>query len=675
MSSNDKAFQPPIAESLPRNGADSQVLDSPTKTWEHCLNLARQAESKGRWETAENLYWQAIELSPKAIAPWFSLANLYHAWMRLPQAAAAYQRALELQPNSFVIYNNLGYTLQKQDRLDEAIACYRKALELRPDFREAEISLGNALHLQGKLTAEQVNYYAHLNNHLGILQKRARHYRAAETYFRQAIALQAQLSMVYYNLGDLLQIEGRREEALDCYRSLQDVKSESRDDLDIFDEIIANKVRRIEWGLDNQDSETRLKVAFISQCWDSPLPPKQNSVGACTYGLARPLAECCEVIVYALGANSNTVQKYCDRHVNYQFMPLSPLDLKLMKRFDRYGKYLKFINRGLVPPASTFRWTFPRYGAKVARDLTGQKCHIIHFQHTTQYIQKVRKLNPNAKLVLTLHHEIYPQSNLRVVGKRLKDVDLITCVSRHVTQKTVENFPEIADRCHTVYNGIEAIEFAREKDYVKLGKRRIKHIMYAGAVSPEKGIHVLIDALRMVVLRFPNIRLDLFGPLKPRPIGELFSQSDRLIWESLEPISENYLGYLKRQLTADIADKINFKGMVARDLLIESYYQADIFVFPSLWDEGFGLPPVEAMAAGTPVIATQSGAVVETVQNGMTGYLVEKNDPFELAARTIALLEDDEVRNSMGRAARKRALTYFTWENSVEEMLKLYASI
>ena len=55
--------------------------------------------------------------------------------------------------------------------------------------------------------------------------------------------------------------------------------------------------------------------------------------------------------------------------------------------------------------------------------------------------------------------------------------------------------------------------------------------------------------------------------------------------------------------------------MIPRPDLIERYYDADVFVFPPVWNEGFGIPPVEAMAAGIPVVASRSGAVVETVRS------------------------------------------------------------
>lgn len=73
------------------------------------------------------------------------------------------------------------------------------------------------------------------------------------------------------------------------------------------------------------------------------------------------------------------------------------------------------------------------------------------------------------------------------------------------------------------------------------------------------------------------------------------------------------------------------------------------------------MPPVEAMACGTPVVATRSGAVVETVVDGVTGCLVGKGDTDALASAIARLLADDELRAAMGAEARRQALERFSW--------------
>ena len=247
----------------------------------------------------------------------------------------------------------------------------------------------------------------------------------------------------------------------------------------------------------------------------------------------------------------------------------------------------------------------------------------------------------------------------------------------------------IADRVVTIYNGIDAVEFNRDRDYRATSQREDKRILYAGAVSPHKGIHVLLDAFKIVVQSYPRVRLDIVGPQRAIPLSETFDLADRGAVSTVAPWYENdyvsrlkarlslgasgfYASRLKSQLSANIAAKVAFRGMIPRSELVDLYFDADIFAFPPVWNEGFGIPPVEAMAAGTPVVASRSGGIVETVKDGETGLLVAKNDAPALARALLELLENDTARETMGRAARKRALGCFTWERAAEHLLKEY---
>jgi glycosyltransferase involved in cell wall biosynthesis len=109
--------------------------------------------------------------------------------------------------------------------------------------------------------------------------------------------------------------------------------------------------------------------------------------------------------------------------------------------------------------------------------------------------------------------------------------------------------------------------------------------------------------------------------------------------------------------------------------LIEHYYAGDIFVLPSICNDSFGIPVVEAMASGSPVVASRSGGVVETVKDRDTGFIIEKNDPQQLAYTLLRLLEDDALREKMGRAGRERALAKFTWDIVADTMLTRYRSL
>jgi glycosyltransferase involved in cell wall biosynthesis len=89
-------------------------------------------------------------------------------------------------------------------------------------------------------------------------------------------------------------------------------------------------------------------------------------------------------------------------------------------------------------------------------------------------------------------------------------------------------------------------------------------------------------------------------------------------------------------------------------------------------EESFGMPLVEAMASSTPVVATRGGAFQEIVEDGRSGLLVERSDVQALADAILQLLSNPDQRDSMARAAFKRASTMFSWDRIAEDLLNKY---
>jgi glycosyltransferase involved in cell wall biosynthesis len=106
--------------------------------------------------------------------------------------------------------------------------------------------------------------------------------------------------------------------------------------------------------------------------------------------------------------------------------------------------------------------------------------------------------------------------------------------------------------------------------------------------------------------------------------------------------------------------------------LARHYHAASIFVFPSVCEESFGNPLVEAMASRTPVVATRGGAFPEIVEDGRTGLLVERSDAQALAAAILQLLSNPDRRDAMAQAAFERASTRFSWDRIIADLLEEY---
>ncbi len=433
-----------------------------------------------------------------------------------------------------------------------------------------------------------------------------------------------------------------------------------------------------------------MKVAFVNQAIDTIIPPGQNSVGACTYGVANILAKSCDVVVYgAKSSNQAQGNEFSVQGVKYKFFTTARSDRWLL---DARTKYSRLAPN--APPISTSSLLYPSFARQVAMDLQRQACDVIHIQHGSQCVPVIREYNPTAKIVLHLHAEWFSQGDSRVFERRLKDVDLVTAVSGYVAEKTRRDFPAIADRCEVIYNGIDAREFVRERDYA-VSPDKPKRILYAGAISPHRGLHILLEAFKIVVKRYPNVRLDLVGPEGNYALQDTFDIRDGALRKSVAPYyafkplsflksklfpsslnRATYRSYLEGMMPAEVSERTKFHGLVRhRAQLIEHYYAGDIFVLPSICNDSFGIPVVEAMAAGSPVVASRSGGVVETVKDRETGFIVEKNDPEQLAYTLVRLLEDDALREKMGRAGRERALSRFTWDMVAETMLSRYRSL
>jgi alpha-1,3/alpha-1,6-mannosyltransferase len=99
---------------------------------------------------------------------------------------------------------------------------------------------------------------------------------------------------------------------------------------------------------------------------------------------------------------------------------------------------------------------------------------------------------------------------------------------------------------------------------------------------------------------------------------------------------------------------------------------ASAFIFtPHL--EPFGLAPVEAMASGTPVVAVREAGPAETVVDGETGFLCDR-DPMQLGEAVLRLLTSEPLRTRMGAAAREHVVSSFTWDRSVEQLAGLLSN-
>jgi D-inositol-3-phosphate glycosyltransferase len=116
-----------------------------------------------------------------------------------------------------------------------------------------------------------------------------------------------------------------------------------------------------------------------------------------------------------------------------------------------------------------------------------------------------------------------------------------------------------------------------------------------------------------------------------------------------------------------------FLGKRGQDTLPYYYSAAEVLVMPSLY-ESFGMVALEAMACGTPVVASQVGGLAYLVRDGETGYTIPENDPDALCEKLSLLLGDPQLRSTMGLCAVQHAQDY-AWERIATQIVDIYKSL
>lgn len=409
-----------------------------------------------------------------------------------------------------------------------------------------------------------------------------------------------------------------------------------------------------------------MKIAFVNQPIDAAiLPVESGSIAIWTYEVARRLAHSCEVIVYARKSPSQQKVEW-DEGVQYRRVSVSTDRILrgLLKLFSRVDHVKR--------PSFASIWYHLGYALKVANDLRVEQCDIVHIHQFSQFIPIIRALNPKIKIVLHMHGEWLTQLDHKMIEKRLCKANLVLGCSEYITEVIRRTFPERAKSCKTIFNGADVHHFVSSNDREPKIKKT-KNLLFVGRVSPEKGVHVLLDAFKNVLGHHPDAHLKIVGPQVSAPLEFILPFNKDSKFKDLASLySGSYRSRLRDQLPSNLASQVSFIGNVPHSQLINYCQDADVFIFPLVWDEPFGIPIVEAMATGVPVIATRVGGITEIVEEGKTGLLVERGEVTALADAILSLLSDKAGRKSMGKAGRQRAIELFSWERIVENLLSQY---
>ena len=409
----------------------------------------------------------------------------------------------------------------------------------------------------------------------------------------------------------------------------------------------------------------RSTIAFIGQpgeSFDFPF----SSIAIWTREVARRLALSFKTIVYAADQSEQDGSLVHRRTVTAR----SPWFSKGLSVFDWLSSHPIFWFR-------LFNSVFyhPRLAFRLARDLRKERCDVVHLHNYFQAAPLVRLLNPQIKIILHMHCEWLTGLDYDMVARRLSKVDMIVGCSDFITGKIRRRFPQFASRCHTLYNGVDVDRFTPKAGTQEAHAGK-KQLLYVGRLSPEKGLHVLIDAFEKVSLQYPEAELKIVGRDGSQPMEWLSALGDPLVDPKTTELGSfypgSYVAHLKQRILPRFSSRISFTGYIPHSELAAHYARADVLVSPSL-SEAMPMTPIEAMAAGVAVVATSVGGTPESVEHGKTGLLVQPGDASALAEAILALFDDDGLRQRLGACGRRRVLEQFTWERIVDRYRTLCA--
>ena len=287
------------------------------------------------------------------------------------------------------------------------------------------------------------------------------------------------------------------------------------------------------------------------------------------------------------------------------------------------------------------------------------KLELLHSLHYT------RPIFLPCPSVVTFHDMtffLYPQVHTRskrfffpaAIRFSARTASALIAVSESTRRDAIRLLNIPAAKIYTTPNGVSPV-FRPVSDPQRLQACREKHhlpdkfILFVGTIEPRKNLPLLLKAYHGLLSSPPW--------MQAVPSLVLAGQMGWMVNDVLHQIE-----------TLGLQEKVHLTGYIPPEELPLVYNLASVFVYPSIY-EGFGLPALEAMACGTPVITTNTSAMADYV--GDAGILVPPNNQEALVQAMQTLLMDQDLQHSLAQKGQEQA-AQFTWERTAQETLKVY---
>jgi glycosyltransferase involved in cell wall biosynthesis len=306
---------------------------------------------------------------------------------------------------------------------------------------------------------------------------------------------------------------------------------------------------------------------------------------------------------------------------------------------------------------------------------TSQSYDVVHANFFMSGLVAQRlKATTNTPFVITFHAlglvrqlhqkqaDTFPAARIEIERSLVKRADAIIAECPQDQHDLVTLYGARPSRLAMVPCGFDAGEFRpmnRSKARKALGLAEHEFIiLQLGRLVPRKGIDNVIRSMA---------HLDSVIPARLLVVGGDEHEPDEVATPEIARLRQ-----VARE--AGVADKVTFIGHRQRDELRSFYAAANVFV-TTPWYEPFGITPLEAMASGTPVVASAVGGLQYSVVDGVTGFHVPPHDPAALGERLGQLYRDPPLAEALGLGGLRRARALFTWDRVTDQLRDVYESV
>ncbi|RXE59921.1 glycosyltransferase family 4 protein [Acetivibrio mesophilus] len=289
---------------------------------------------------------------------------------------------------------------------------------------------------------------------------------------------------------------------------------------------------------------------------------------------------------------------------------------------------------------------------------------LVHVFNRPKWVLDLSKNLPSVRFSLSLHNEMFlpdkipPEKAIECIDR----VEFINTVSKFIADGIKKLYPISESKLRVVYSGVNPEKYSptwspdalRNKDVLKkkLGIEDKRVILHVTRLSPKKGTHIVLSAMKKVMESFNDIALVIIG-------SKWYGKNE-----------EDDFTKQCKALAEELSGPVVFTGFIPPSEIPAYYNVGDIFVCASQWNEPLARVHYEAMAAGLPIITTDRGGNAEIFEHNVNGLIIKDyNNPDSFAECICYLLNNPDTALEIGHKAFETVLSRYTWQRVADEVL------